>query len=210
MELNTEIASSGSSIEALPAGVYDAVVVKIVELGAQPPHPDFAVDDKGKPKGPKSVLAFTFEIPDESIEINGENKPRVVFKNITVSLGPKSHLSKIVAGAGLSGKFNTKQLLGTAVTLTMGFNQARTKIVPIAFAPMTKRGASAVPEPQSALSYFSFAAPDLTMFKSLPDWQQESIQSAANFKGSLVEKMLFDSVPSEDSNISDVDVGDAF
>ena len=189
MKLNTETANNSALAQMTP-GVYEARVVKIVELGSQKPHPDYSRDDKGNLKPAQKMLAMTFEIPDETVEINGEQVPRIVFKTMSVSLGERAHLSKIVASSGISGEFETTDLLGVAVTITMGHNQRKTKVVPTGFAPMSARAAVAVPEAKTVFSSFEFDNPNMDAFDALPDFQKDQIRGATNFSGSKVEAML--------------------
>lgn len=208
MELNTEQTTGGKSeFTPMPAGTYEARVSRIVELGSQKAKAPYHLTADGKPRRPQTKLSFTFELPYEVVDINGETVPRLAFKIMSASLHEKSHLSKIVASAGISGKFNINKLLGTAVSLSITNTEkgGKTYANVDAISPVSARVAQTLPEAAKDMELFTFEEPSLEIFQSLPEFQRNMIQEALNFKGSKVEKMLFDAVEFEDDEVSDMD-----
>lgn len=74
---------SGSSVPPMEAGTYPAVCVGIVDLGEQYNEAFKKYTDK---------MLFIWEIPSQTIEIDGENKPRWLSKDFSASLHEKSNL----------------------------------------------------------------------------------------------------------------------
>lgn len=74
---------SGSSVPPMDAGTYPAVCVGIVDLGEQYSETFKKYSDK---------LLVIWEIPSQTIQIDGEDKPRWLSKDFTASLHEKSGL----------------------------------------------------------------------------------------------------------------------
>lgn len=74
---------SGSSVPPMEAGTYPAVCVGIVDLGEQYSETFKKYSDK---------LLVIWEIPSQTIQIDGEDKPRWLSKDFTASLHEKSGL----------------------------------------------------------------------------------------------------------------------
>ena len=70
---------SGSDFEIIDAGNYYASCYRYYDLGHQ------QLEYQGKTTTPHRVL-ITWELPDERIDINGEDLPRVISKEYTLSL----------------------------------------------------------------------------------------------------------------------------
>lgn len=78
---------SGSSVPPMDAGTYPAVCVGIVDLGEQYSATFKKYNDK--------VLVI-WEIPSQTIEIDGEDKPRWLSKDFSASLHEKSNLYQML------------------------------------------------------------------------------------------------------------------
>jgi hypothetical protein len=209
MKLDTNNTGGGAAIDfkPIPAGVYEARVVKIAELGSQKAKAPYDKTPEGKPKGPSNKVSVTFEIPDQTIEIDGKKVPRLAFKMMTASMHEKAHLSKIAASAGLSGAFDSSELLGTVVSLTVTNKESNGRIYANvdAIAPVSARVAVTVPEAETEFVEFSFDNPNIEVFNSLPEFQRNMIKEAQNFKGSKVETMLFDQVEVAEDVVDDME-----
>ena len=78
---------SGTSVPPMEAGTYPAVCIGIVDLGEQYSETFKKYSDK---------LLIIWEIPSQTIEIDGEDKPRWLSKDFAASLHEKSVLHKIL------------------------------------------------------------------------------------------------------------------
>ena len=81
-------ANSTSSIAPIPEGTYLAVCGLLVDLGDQ--------FNKTYNKVYRKVM-IGWEIPEESVEVGGESKPRMVYNRYTASLNEGSTLRKDLA-----------------------------------------------------------------------------------------------------------------
>ena len=103
---------SGGEWEPVPRGVYQAVCYAVVDLGTQFSQL-YGVEQH------KAWLAW--ELPTERIEIDGEDKPRVISKFYTVSLHEKSNLRQhLESWRGRS--FSSKELEGFDISKLFGVN----------------------------------------------------------------------------------------
>ena len=75
------------AVPPLEPGVYMAVCVVVADLGDQ-------YSEKFKKSSRKVV--FSFDIPSETIEIDGEQKPRQLSKRCTFSVSKKGTLNKML------------------------------------------------------------------------------------------------------------------
>ncbi len=123
LALNQAQQSTSTPIDPMEAGVYIARVVQIIDLGKQYKR-DWKTDeietyDDGNPIiQPQAWI--NFEIPDEMIEVNGEQKPRWVGKKYTISTHEKAALTKLIKAAGKSKISDLSELLGEPVMVEVG------------------------------------------------------------------------------------------
>ena len=75
--------SGGSSFQPIEPGVYPAVLYGLIDLGTQ--FNELYNNHQHK-------VMLIWEVPSERIEIDGEDKPRVISKEYTLSLSEKAHL----------------------------------------------------------------------------------------------------------------------
>lgn len=95
-------ASAKSTIAPIPEGTYLAVCGLLVDLGDQ--------FNKTYGKASRKVM-IGWEIPEETIEIDGEKKPRMVYNRYTASLRENSILRKDLA-AWRGRDFTEEELTG--------------------------------------------------------------------------------------------------
>lgn len=86
MSLNVK-KSSAKRIRPLERGVYPAICVGVIDLGEQ--RNDFS--DRYEDQ-----IKLVWEIPSQTVELDGEQKPRWVSKVFRASLHENSNLSKII------------------------------------------------------------------------------------------------------------------
>ena len=113
-----KITNQVSEREVAPEGTFNAICVQIVDLGTQ------TSVYKGKEKDVHKI-SFSFEIQDE---VNSSGEPFYVYKNYSLSLAPKSSLSKdLKTWKGVTverGKsFDVATLLGQPALVTIVHNE---------------------------------------------------------------------------------------
>jgi len=127
MALNIKDFSKGNGIQPIPAGTYNAVCIAIADLGSN------QTSWQGKDRTVDQFVII-FEIPDETIEINGEILPRNVSKIYTKSFGEKANLRKdLVAWRGREfteaelNDFDLIKLIGVPCTLSISHRERNGK-----------------------------------------------------------------------------------
>lgn len=75
----------GQTFDPIPEGCFTAICYSIVDLGEQYSE---RFDNTSR------KILITWELPDETIVIDGEVKPRAISKEYTLSLSEKSNLRK--------------------------------------------------------------------------------------------------------------------
>lgn len=185
--------------EVLEAGTYPARVVSIIDLGLQPQRPY-----QGQEKPPKQEIKITYELLDEFIldeegnEI--EDKPRWVsedipFNNLEVDLAKSTkRYNALDPDMELDGDFT--QLLGLPCLVTLNVTDGRGKNVGRQFNNVTtisqmraKDVKKAAPLVNDA-KFFSCSDPDIDIFRSLPEFQQNKIKDNLEFNGSILQTLL--------------------
>ena len=178
---------SGSSVPPMDAGTYPAVCVGIVDLGEQYSETFKKYNDK---------LLVIWEIPSQTIEIDGEDKPRWLSKDFSASLNEKSNLYQtLVSWRGKAFteneltedetgfmQFSVLDMLGTGCFLQViveekdgnSYNRITSVIALPAGMP--------APATETPLIAFDIDAWDDEVFKSLPGWIQERIKKSTQYQ----------------------------
>lgn len=94
----------------VPAGSHAARLYSIIHVGNVP--------DSMRESGRRNVIRFTWELPEEMREFNGEQKPMVIGAKYTVSLNEKSNLRPVVET--LLGKFEDEDIEGFDIKSLLG------------------------------------------------------------------------------------------
>jgi len=195
MSLNlAEIPTTGTKKDfgRLEDGPHLARVVSVIDYGLQP-----QTDWKTKePTDPKSIVAITFETPNEMITYTKDDvevtRPRWISKEYQLSLNEKANLTKLIASLKPSLK-SLDELLNTPCMITVGSTSGgKAKITAVSL-PMK---GTVVPDLQNDSFMFDFSAPNKTDWDSLLEWQQNKVKEALDFDGSAVDTML--NAPTED------------
>ncbi len=92
--------SGGGDFEPIAEAVHHAICTRIYDLGTQ--HNQTYNKDEHK-------VRITWELPNEIIEIDGEDLPRNISRKYTLSLGKRAHLRKDLE-AWRGTKFTEKEL----------------------------------------------------------------------------------------------------
>lgn len=173
-----------SSIPPIDAGTYPAVCIGVVDLGQQ--HSE-------KFNNYTEKILFIWEIPSQTVEVDGEAKPRWLSQEFSATLNEKGNLAKmLVSWRGKtftdqelddSGDgFNLTQMLGAGCLLqvivdekeTGTYNRISAVIgLPVGMPPVA---------PVSELMAFDIEAWDETALEKLPEWVQDRIKRSMQYQ----------------------------
>ena len=183
--LDIVVKDNGStSFPPLEAGSYRAVCYGIVVTGTS------YIQAFGNSA---TKIVFLWELPDERIEVDGENKPRAISETYTLSLNEKANLRKMLAGwrgrdftpEELKG-FSLKKILGAPClvsTTVMQNKQGRdfSKVTSVSRLP---KGMEAPKEAENPLVMFDITndACPLSEMSKLPEWMQKRIMESDEYK----------------------------
>lgn len=178
---------SGSSVPPMDAGTYPAVCVGIVDLGEQYSETFKKYSDK---------LLVIWEIPSQTIQIDGEDKPRWLSKDFTASLHEKSGLYQTLVswrGKAFTEKeltvdengfmqFSVLDMLGTGCFLQVivedkdsGSYNRITSVIALPAGMET-------PATNTSLIAFDMDAWDDGVFSALPGWIQDRIKKSTQYQ----------------------------
>lgn len=105
--------SSGKQADPIPAGVHPAVCYSVIDLGTQ---------DPGNPKfRPSRKVLVSWELPYETINIEGKDIPRSISCEYTLSIGKKATL-RAVLESWRGRPFTAEELEGFDVAKLIGAN----------------------------------------------------------------------------------------
>ena len=170
-----------SEIPAMEDGTYPAVCVGIVDLGEQ---------YNATFKNFSEKILVIFEIPSETLEIDGEKKPRWLSKEFTASMGDKGNLKKFLISwrgkaftdAELDGEYDITEMLGSSCLLQVLKEEKKDRFfnnISAAIAmPSGIPGVVPVTEP------FAFDLDEWNeeTFAALPEWIQNKIKNSSQYK----------------------------
>jgi len=195
-------------------GAYPARIVQIIDFGLQYETDwktgDVKTYDDGNPMI-KHKVWINFELPDETIEIDGVAKPRWYGKEYTVSAHEKSAmhaLLKAVDGKGTatnSGR-NVQGLLGLPAMLTIGSTSSgKAKVSAVSAVPKGMQvGALTNDE-----AFLDLDSDNVEAFFGLPAWMRKRIEEGIDFTTTKLAKVLAKGeVPTKDVTKETVGMGD--
>ena len=167
-------------VPPVEAGVYMAVCIGFIDLGEQ-------YSEKFKNYSYKGM--YVWELPGETIEIDGEQKPRQLSKEFTISGSNKSNLRKFVEswnGKSYSDEefmeFDLFDQVGKACQLNVVLNETKEyanvdNLMPI------PRGFPA-PKTDTTPIKWDMDAWNDQVFAELPEWIQDKIKKSTQFQKS--------------------------
>lgn len=175
-------ASGEKKYTPIPEGTYTAICYSVIDLGVQ-------YNEKFGTSSRK--VLFTWELPDETIDVEGEQKPKAISKEYTMSLNDKANLKKdLEAWRGkaftkeeLNG-FDPRNVLGKACQLqilhkTSAAGNVRANISTIMGLPKGMK----LGEPTNPIVYFDLNDPKaIEEFNSLPEWVKAKISQSETWK----------------------------
>lgn len=159
-------------------GVYMAVCIGFIDLGEQYSEKFKSYTNKGM---------YVWELPGETIEIDGEQKPRQLSKEFTISASNKSNLRKFIETWNSKSysdedfmEFDVFEQVGKPCQLNVVLNETKEysnvdNLMPI------PRGFPA-PTTDTKLIKWDMEAWDDEVFQELPEWIQEKIKKSTQYQ----------------------------
>ena len=165
-------------VPPVEAGVYMAVCIGVIDLGEQ-------YSEKFKNYSNKCMIVW--ELPGETIEVDGEMKPRQLSKEFAFSGSSKSNLRKFIEswnGKSYSDEefmeFDLFDQIGKPCQLNVVLNETKEyanvdNLMPI------PRGFPA-PTTDTPFVRWDMEKWDDDVFKALPEWIQEKITKSSQYQ----------------------------
>lgn len=193
--------------EAMEAGNYPCRIVQVIDLGMQPQRAW-----QGEEKPPAHTLMVTYEFTDEFMkDEDGQellDKPRWLseefpLRSLESDLAKSTKRMKALDPSfALGGDW--AKLVDTPCMVTVtesegkGKNEGRTFNNIGGVSAMRSRDAERCAPLVNEPKILDLDDPDLTIFKSLPEWLQDKIKSNLEFKGSKLDTLLSGGAPIQD------------
>lgn len=159
-------------------GVYMAVCVGVIDLGEQYSE---------KFKNYQNKVKFVWELSGETIEIDGETKPRQLSKEFTISASAKGNLRAFLSS------WNSKQYgdeefcelelfdqIGKACQLQVVLNETGEYSNVANLMPLPK--GLTLPPPLSERIVWDMEKWDDAVFEKLPEWTKEQIKKSTQYQ----------------------------
>lgn len=170
------------SVPPVNPGTYMAICTAIYELGEQ------QLSFKGKTRYAQQIQ-FVFEIPEERIEIDGEDKARQLSRRFTVSAGKKAGLRKFISswlGKTFTDEefkaFDTDTLLRKNAMIQVVLNDTGEYANIDTIMSLPKGVKASKPEADPII--FKMDEWDDALFETLPDWVKEKLMNSTEFQNS--------------------------
>jgi len=166
--------------DLIEEGLYKAVVARVIELGDQ--------EDKF---GVKTKVVMAFTIPDLTIEIDGEQKQRMMFTfPLNQTSNPDSTLMKYIKAIDGSVT-HMSQLLGKPCMIEVAHTKKSDGTVYANISNITKpmKGMT-FNAPDCDVYMFEFDNPNPEVWEKLSDGRKDTIKKAKNFNEVEFNKAL--------------------
>lgn len=169
---------SRPKVPAIEPGVYMAVCIGIIDLGEQ--YSEMF-------KSYRNEVQIVWEIPSETVEIDGETKPRQLSRTFSVATSKKANLRAVLSswnGKAYSddefGEIDLFDQIGRPCMLNVVLNDSGEYANVDSVVPMPK----GVPAPVSTTPpiRWDMDAWDDEVFKTLPEWAQEKVKKSTQYK----------------------------
>lgn len=182
MSTNIKYAQTGASGALMGAGTYPAVCVGVIDFGIQ------KIEWQGTEKEQPKILLM-WELSTETVEYNGEIKPRLVFKEYTFSTHEKALLRKDLMSwrgrdftADELNSFDISNVLGAPCLVTISQNIKNGKIYYNVTAVSKLMNGLEVPKPSRTLHFDIDDESTWTIFTELPRFAQDKINGSVTFQ----------------------------
>ena len=191
----------GQDFSPIPEGVFTAICYSLVDLGDQYSE---------KFQNTSRKILITWELPDETIEIEGEVLPRAISKEYTLSLSDKSNLKKDLE-AWRGKKFTEDELKGfdlenvlskgcqVQIIHTVKGEKTYANIASIMGLPKGMKTKA----PVNPTVYFDLESEGaIDTLNKLPTWIQDKVRKSETYKaivsGGLGHQECLDTITAED------------
>lgn len=195
--------SGGGDFEPLSENIHHAVCSRIYDLGTQANEKFGGEDHK---------ILITWEVPGETIEIDGEDLPKIISREYTMSLHKKANLRHDLE-AWRGTKFTETQLKGFNLEKLLGAN-CQLQIVHVEKGDKTYANIGAImalpkgsKKLKMALNYepVSYKVEDGDSFpENTPKWIKEKIMNSKELKTAELKGMGTDSNDPSKSGSDDI------
>jgi len=169
----------GGTFDPVPEDIHKAICYGVVDLGTQE-NPLFNSHDH--------KILIIWELPEQRIEIEGEDKPRAISREYTLSLHEKSHLrhhleswrGKKFTDDELEG-WDVQKILGVPANLQVMHEKSKKSgnlyakienVLPYKGQDRKKL------EPENEFLTFSFEDGNTVLPENIPEWIEKKIQSS--------------------------------
>jgi hypothetical protein len=174
--------TGGGDFKQAPAGSHIARCIKLVDIGTH--HGEY----QGTPTV-RNQFICQWELPNETMEIDGESKPLIVSKFYTNSLSEKANLRRDLESWRARpftteelAKFDLMKILGAPAMLSIVHNEkGKAKIVGVSSVP---KGVS-VPEQVNPSSAFWIDEWNDSAFHALSEGLQKMIVDSDEYKAAF-------------------------
>ena len=165
-------------VPPVEAGVYMAVCIGFVDLGEQ-------YSEKFKNYSYKGM--YIWELPGETIEIDGEQKPRQLSKEFAISASNKSNLRKFIETWNSKSysdeefmEFDLFEQIGKPCQLNVVLNETKEYANVDNLMPIPK----GFPAPTTTTEFirWDMDAWDDAVFEKIPEWIREKIKKSTEYQ----------------------------
>ncbi len=169
---------SNDDFEPIEEGVHHGVIIGLLDLGTQR-------NEKFDNEAMK--VLFTWELPNETINIDGEDKPRVISKPYTLSLHEKANLrsdleairSRKFTNEEVKNGFDLSQIIGSNCQLQIEHNDRNDRNYANVVAVMALPKGSPVLEATNPAIIFEIGRGEIP--ESIPSWIQDIIKKSKEY-----------------------------
>ncbi len=175
----------------IPTGQHMSRIVQIIDFGLQAQRPY-----KGQEKSPAYEVYVTFEYPNQTIEVDGEERPMWKSKRIKLSSDERSTCYKWYNKLDPDNvhRGDWSQLLGEECATLIVHNPGKGKNEGLTFDNIADvmplmEGVS-VPPLDNETVLFDLTCPELDTYLGLPDWMQGVIKENLEFDGSKLQALI--------------------
>lgn len=172
----------GSGFTPAPAGTHIARCISVIELGTQP---------SGNPKFVDSFkILIEWELPEETVLFQGEDKPMKVSKEYSLSLSDKAILRKDLESWRArqftpeeKAGFDVSKIVGVPcyVTITHKTSGAGRQYAMVSSVSSLTKGTICKPQVHVSTIY-QISDGSSSVYQALPDWIKKKIQQSEEFR----------------------------
>lgn len=171
----------GPSFPPIDAGVYSSVCVGVIDLGEQYSEAYKKYQDK---------VLFIWELPDVTVEVEGEQKPRWLSKDFSATLNTKSKLSEFLvqwrgkpfSDGELRGGFDVSSMLGMGCLLQVIVEEKDGRQFNRITGVMGFPSGMEAPTTSSELLLFDMDTLEESVLEKVPEWIVERIRRSTQYQ----------------------------